>query len=139
MKYAMDGQMSIFDLDSWSLKMSPDSCPQESQKAKTSESSLKRSSGSKIQLPLFLDLRSGHRQDVSWEMGGLLLGEYTMLSFGESPSVGVDSVLSEILQDNVPETYYLSKKACLGILRRAEKRKKSLPEPLMKALLEQSI
>lgn len=44
--------------------------------------------------------------------------------------------LSEILESNVSERYYLSPKACAGILRRAEKRGKVLPETLASALRE---
>jgi hypothetical protein len=47
---------------------------------------------------------------------------------------GVSS-LSEILEaGDVPQRYYLSAKACRGILRRAEKRGKELPRALMLAL-----
>ena len=47
---------------------------------------------------------------------------------------GVSS-LSDILEaGDVPQRYYLSPKACLGILRRAEKRGKSLPQSLHDAL-----
>lgn len=47
---------------------------------------------------------------------------------------GVSS-LSDILETQpVPARYYLSAKACRGILRRAEKRGKDLPEQLKRAL-----
>jgi hypothetical protein len=44
--------------------------------------------------------------------------------------------LSAILQDpsSVPERFFLSAKACAGILRRAERRGKTLPEALRIAL-----
>jgi hypothetical protein len=43
--------------------------------------------------------------------------------------------LSDILEvGNVPQRFFLSKTACLGILRRAEKRGKELPQQLAKAL-----
>lgn len=42
--------------------------------------------------------------------------------------------LSDILQENVPERYFLSPKACAGILNRAERRGKKLPEMLDRAL-----
>ena len=45
------------------------------------------------------------------------------------------STLSQILQTTVPQKYYLSPKACLGILRRASVRGKELP-PVLKAALE---
>lgn len=50
----------------------------------------------------------------------------------------VESTLSQILEDNVPEKYYLSQKACEGILRRAERRGKKLPDVLKTALEQQS-
>jgi hypothetical protein len=44
--------------------------------------------------------------------------------------------LSDILETgDVPQRYYLTAKACRGILRRAEKRGKSLPPSLAAALL----
>ncbi len=42
--------------------------------------------------------------------------------------------LSAILESRVSEKYYLSPKACAGILRRAEKRGKELPPALFEAL-----
>ena len=53
-----------------------------------------------------------------------------MLSFGSTPEKKNVSTLSQILQIGVPEKYYLSQKACLGILRRASSRGKVLP-PLL--------
>lgn len=44
----------------------------------------------------------------------------------------------KILEDNVPEKYYLSQKACEGFLRRAERRGKKLPDVLKTALEQQS-
>ena len=72
------------------------------------------------------------------EPDGVLLTEFLMLNTGESPSVAVASTLSQILQANAPEKYYLSAKACEGILRRAERRGKELP-PMLKEALEQMI
>ena len=57
---------------------------------------------------------------------------------GEFPNADAASTLSQILQAEVPEKYYLSQKACLGILRRASARGKELPEVLRKALIQQS-
>ena len=51
------------------------------------------------------------------------------------------SSLSEVLEARAPQTYSLSARACSGIIRRAEKRGKPLPEILRKALewvIEQS-
>lgn len=49
-----------------------------------------------------------------------------------------ESRLSEILQTDASEKYYLSARACEGILRRADKRGKELPE-VLKAALENQI
>ena len=65
-------------------------------------------------------------------------GEQWMPSTGVSPNVACASRLSSILQVGVPEKYYLSRKACEGILRRASRRGKQLPE-LLKMALEQQI
>ena len=47
-------------------------------------------------------------------------------------------LLSSILQDNAPDRYSLSPKACRGILRRAAKRGKELPQVLREALERQA-
>ena len=53
------------------------------------------------------------------------------------PSAGGASSLSDILEDagSVPQRYFLSAKACGGILRRADKRARQLP-PSLRAALE---
>ena len=61
-----------------------------------------------------------------------------MRNTGECPSEENGSFLSQILTEQVPEKYYLSPKACLGILRRASARGKELPELLRKALERQA-
>lgn len=67
-------------------------------------------------------------------------GGYWTHNIGESPNAAVGSSLSRILQPvtDVPEKYYLSPRACKGILRRAKKRGKKLPEELRIALELQS-
>lgn len=60
-----------------------------------------------------------------------------MRVFGEFPNVAEESGLSQILEANVPQKYFLSETACLGVLRRAERRGKKLPEILEKALKQQ--
>ena len=57
---------------------------------------------------------------------------------GESPNAAVVSRLSQILEETPQEKYSLSAKACQGILRRAERRGKDLPETLKAVLLMQS-
>ena len=57
-------------------------------------------------------------------------------SGSEWPSDAVVCSLSHVLEamQDVPQRFYLSQKACAGILRRAEKRGKDLPELLSQAL-----
>jgi hypothetical protein len=67
---------------------------------------------------------------------GALLGGYMTHSFGESPSVANVSHLSQILEVTPHRKYYLSAKACQGILTRAERRGKELPSELKTALVD---
>lgn len=104
--------------------------------------------------------------DASWETDGRSLGEYMMpnigefhsgasayvyllistdrtqgeyyLNCGETPMRFLQSRLSWILESNPDTKYNLSAKACLGILRRAEKRGKTLPKILDQALRRQA-
>lgn len=88
---------------------------------------------------LFLDLRGGAdgaKPEQSPETDGLWLGDSSTLNIGESPREESVSLLSWILQVDVPEKYYLSAKACRGILTRASRRGKKLQELLETALLE---
>ena len=59
-------------------------------------------------------------------------------SFGECPNAAVESHLSQILEASPHPKYCLSAKACQGILNRAARRGKDLPEALKAALLSQS-
>ena len=133
----MEGQMSLFAQDSWYGKTYQEPCPQTTEK--TSGQSLKKRQGSSVKMPQYLNLMtSGATADASWVMGGPLLGEYTMRSFGESPKEENASLLSQILQDEAPLKYCLSAKACRGILNRANRRGKKLPDILQKALEAQA-
>lgn len=89
-----------------------------------------------------LDLTPGHGNLLGlsyWEINSPWLGEYWTLNTGPAP-LREENVytLSQILEDHVPQRYYLSKTACLGILRRAEARGKELPPQLREALLIQA-
>lgn len=75
---------------------------------------------------------------MKWEDDGAWLGECMMRNTGESTNAAVESRLSQILEETPQEKYSLSAKACQGILRRAERRGKDLPEPLKTVLLMQS-
>lgn len=123
---------------------------------RTSAPSSKKSSKSANQrrprcLRLIKD--DGHTRTSYWETDGAWHTELSMRNTGEGPSsteiaamysrwghhsVAVESTLSQILQDRAPEKYFLSPRACLGILRRSEKRGKVLP-PMLKEALEQQI
>ena len=94
----------------------------------------------KSQKPVFQCLQVAGGQPQEWLEGEKLtqLGECLTLNFGEYPNVERESTLSEILEDNVPEKYSLSPKACLGIIRRAKAKGRKLPENLRIAL-EQKI
>ena len=130
-------QQQISFLDSLYGKTSPEhSVPTE---AKTSTPSSKRSAPSVRKTLMFLDLREGMGGNLLgayWEMDTVLPGAYMTLSTGECPSAVRESTLSQILQRNAPEKYSLSPKACAGIIRRAEKRGKELPDMLREALME---
>ena len=134
----MDGQVSLFDHDSWSGRTSQGHSAATTERT-LPQSSKKRSGSSSRKPPLFLCLKKdGPQADASWETDGALLGVYLMQSFGECPKHGVESRLSQILEDNPHPKYYLSAKACRGILNRAARRGKDLPEALKAALLSQS-
>lgn len=75
-------------------------------------------------MPNFSEFRSG---DPGW-LFCVTTGEY----------VPVKSSLSSILEENADPSLNLSEKACQGILNRAEKRGKELPEELRKALERQA-
>ena len=78
----------------------------------------------------------GETPAASWERAIRLPGECWTPNTGESPKDARESTLSQILEDNAPEKYFLSARACEGILRRAEKRGKKIPAMLWEALVE---
>ena len=102
----------------------------------------------------FLDLRGGAdgaKPEQLPEMDGPWLGDSLTLNTGEKPSMTAvqevcsawgphsaakESLLSQILEVNAPEKYFLSARACRGILTRASRRGKKLPDLLETALLE---
>lgn len=132
--------MTLFDQDTWSGKMSPE--PSALTKAETLRQFSKKPSASlNRKPPLFLSLRKdGPQADASWETDGALRGEFPTLSFGEHPislfhNGDGESRLWQILEEEPHPKYYLSGKACRGILTRAERRQKEIPA-LLKATLE---
>ena len=124
-------QLSLFG------KMFPERSVQTAEK--TSAPCWKNLPAWKNQTLQFLDLRGGAdgaKPEQSPEMDGLWLGDSLTLNIGECPREENVSLLSWILQVDVPEKYYLSAKACRGILTRASRRGKKLQELLETALLE---
>lgn len=75
---------------------------------------------------------------MKWEDDGAWLGECMTRNTGESPNAAAVSRLSQILEVTPQAKYSLSAKACQGILRRAERRGKKLPEALERALTAQA-
>lgn len=78
----------------------------------------------------------GARPGQSSEMAGLWRGGFLTLNVGECPSVENVSRLSQILEVNVPQKYFLSARACQGILTRASRRGKALQDLFKTALLD---
>ena len=129
-------QLSLFAPDILSGKMCPEPSPAGAKRGRISRPFLKRPAESQTGPYLFLDLRpgAGNLLGPYWEYDPPWLGPPGTLNTSESPNGGAGSSLSQILQDTVPSKYYLSKAACLGILRRAEQRGKALPPQLKEAL-----
>ena len=84
---------------------------------------------------LTADGTSGHSSG-RWPGAGIIShGECLTLSTSESPSAAVASSLWDILETGaIPPRFYLSSKACAGILRRAKRRRRRLPPALKEAL-----
>jgi hypothetical protein len=81
----------------------------------------------------------GDGQTRVWLMdpGEPQLGVSSTLNISDSPNDAVVCSLSHVLipAEQIPSKYFLSRKACAGILRRAAKRGKELP-PRLKAALQ---
>lgn len=106
---------------------------------RTSEQSWKNLPAWSNQTLLFLDLRGGAdgaKPEQSPETDGLWRGDSWTVNISEWPSAESVSLLSSTLEVNAPEKYYLSARACQGILTRASRRGKKLPDLLQTALLE---
>jgi hypothetical protein len=130
-----EGQVTFADLGIWCGKMYPE--PSAPQEAKISGLSSKRPAELLTAPYLYLDLRAGYGSLLGplWESDSVCLGEYWTLNTGLSPKGAKESSLSQILEATPLPKYYLSRTACLGILRRARKRGKELP-PILKRALE---
>jgi hypothetical protein len=71
-----------------------------------------------------------------WQTAGMAWGgECLTLKASDLPSDGSVCLLSQVLEAHVDARYYLSPKACAGIIRRANVRGKQIPQPLLNALM----
>lgn len=80
-------------------------------------------------------VQTSQSSSTPWANSGIAQGgRYWTRSTSESRNAAGACSLSAVLEPQVSERYYLSAKAAAGILRRAERRGKALPEPLEAAL-----
>lgn len=136
-----DGQVSMFAPDSCAGKTSPAHSPVGSKREMTSGSSWRKHSELVYQEFMFLKITLGDGDILGqpyWEILSPYVGESSTLNTGVCPRVVRGSSLWQILEPHPQRKYYLSRKACLGILRRARKRGKELPATLKLALEMQS-
>lgn len=152
----MDGQVTWSDLGFSCGKTLSE--PLAATKDRISQPSLRKSSKSPNRKPPVLKClkkvgQIGGATTMKWEDDGAWCGVLTTHNTREKPSetavqemcskwgphsVAEESRLSQILEETPQEKYSLSAKACLGILRRAERRGKDLPKLLKSALIRQS-
>lgn len=128
-------------MDCIQLSLFGKTCPEHSapMEEKISEPCWKNLPAWNNQTLQFLDLRrgaDGAKPEQSPETDGLWLGDSWTVNISEWPSAESVSLLSSTLEVNVPQKYFLSARACQGILTRASRRGKKLPDLLQMALLE---
>ena len=134
-------QLSMFGQDLWHGRTCPAPSARERQRARTSGSFWRRSSALNAIPFQSLDLTPGAGNllgEFYWELISPWRGGASTLNTGVCPRVVRGSSLWQILEPHPQRKYYLSRKACLGILRRARKRGKELPATLKLALEMQS-
>ena len=139
--FTPDGQLCLYGQDSSAGKMCPERSAQVRPRGRTSGSSSRKSAKLAAIPFMSLDLTPGHGNllgESYWELHSPWRGGSLTLNTGVSPRDARVSSLSRILEDSPPRKYYLSPKACLGILRRSRERKKPLPHTLEIALMAQA-
>lgn len=128
----IDGQLMLFVLES------SEELPAKPLKRKTTVESMP----ALISIPYFhLDLSKGHVDLFGchyWEFRSPWREDGPPLNTGVAPRRPIKRALSEILEAAPDRRYYLSRIACLGILRRAKERNKELPPQLKWALMVQA-
>ena len=137
-----DDQVCLFDPAGSAGKTYRAHSPAERRNTRTSVLSWRKSLELKAIPFLSLDLTPGYGNllgEFYWELISPWLGGSSMLNTGPAPLNAVDVYsLSQILEGSPHRRYYLSRTACLGILRRAEERGKELPPQLKTALMMQA-
>ena len=140
--YDVDGQESLFAPDGSAGRMFQACSAADTQKGRISRPSSSRSSALQAVPFLSLDLTPGAGNllgEFYWDLRSPWRGGSLTLNTGPAPPSGdAGCSLSLILQDNPPRKYYLTRRACLGILRRAGERGRPLPPQLHRALLVQA-
>ena len=112
-EFQMDGQMSMFDRDTWCGRMFPEQQVREQPKGQIfKESSPKSSASQNRMLPMFLCLKTENGTDpgvstMRWE-DGVWLGKFTMQDIGESHNAGDGLVCLPISTDSPQGTLYLT-------------------------------
>lgn len=164
MNEVLDGQASLFDRGSWCGRTSPAlTVPTEEKISPPCWKKLFASQSQPLLFLDCRTSRSGLKPEESSATDGASHGERTMpntgefpsadggsawwltitgipqgtssLNVSEEPNVPVDTKLSQLLEENPDPKYNLTAKACAGILRRAERRGKNLPD-VLKTVLE---
>ena len=139
--YEMDNQLCLFVPDSLCGKTSPEPSPAENQRARIFALSWRNLPELNAIPFMSLDLTPGAGNllgEFYWELISPWRGASLTLNTGVSPRDAVVSSLSRILEAAPHPRYYLTKTACLGILRRARERGKELPPQLKMALMMQA-
>ena len=135
--YSEEDQMCLYDPGLWYGKTSPEPSPAGNRRGRTSAlSSRKLFELSSIPYQ-FLDLTPGAGNLLGvfyWEILSPWRGESLTLNTGASPRDAAVSTLWQILEDKPHPRFYLTRKACHGILRRSSERGKPLPTALRSAL-----
>ena len=142
LNYQEDGQACLFDPGIFAGKTCRAPFQAGHQRERTS-GSFSRKSSELTSVPFMsLDLTPGAGNlldEYYWEILSPWRGGASILNTGLAPRKEENVYsLSQILEDTVPEKYFLSERACLGILRRSLKRGKTLPEVLQTALIRQA-
>lgn len=126
-----DGQMTLLEL----------SCPEYAATPPRRKAQAK-SVSELVAIPyLYLDLSPGHVDlfgNHYWELRSPYREGKPPLNTGPAPREPIHRSLSEILESDPDAGYYLSGRACRGILRRAKERGKELPHQLKAALTAQA-